>query len=67
VATGHAAAIAGNELPPSFDDLVSAAKQRERKSEASAFAVFMLSTSSTLVDCWIGKSAGFSSLRIRPV
>jgi hypothetical protein len=30
-------------------------------------AVFILMTNSTLVDCWTGKSAGFSPLRIRPV
>src|SRR5262249_40459980 len=29
--------------------------------------VFMLMTSSTLVACWTGSSAGFSPLRIRPV
>src|SRR5262249_46449950 len=34
---------------------------------ASALAVFMLMTSSTLVACWTGRSAGFSPLRIRPV
>ena len=33
----------------------------------SAFAVLRLSTSSIFVDCWIGRSAGFSPLRIRPV
>src|SRR5262249_7818222 len=33
----------------------------------SVFAVFMLMTSSTLVACWTGISAGFSPLRIRPV
>src|SRR5262249_36728558 len=33
----------------------------------SALAVFMLMTSSTLVACWTGSSAGFSPLRIRPV
>src|SRR5262249_37135235 len=32
----------------------------------SAFAVFMLMASSTLVTCWTGKSAGFSPLRMRP-
>jgi hypothetical protein len=32
----------------------------------SAFAVSRLMTSSTLVDCWTGKSAGFSPLRMRP-
>src|SRR5690242_9349454 len=33
----------------------------------SALAVFRLMINSTLVDCWTGKSAGFSPLRIRPV
>jgi nicotinate dehydrogenase subunit B len=32
----------------------------------SAFAVFMLITSSNFVGCWTGRSAGFSPLRIRP-
>jgi hypothetical protein len=33
----------------------------------SAFAVFRLITSSTFVDNWTGRSAGFSPLRMRPV
>src|SRR5580693_9397099 len=33
----------------------------------SALAVFRLMYSSTLVDCWTGRSAGFSPLRTRPV
>src|SRR6266542_414264 len=33
----------------------------------SAFAAFRLMTSSNLVDCTTGRSAGFSPLRIRPV
>src|ERR1700737_3934069 len=32
-----------------------------------ALAVARLRISSTLVDCWTGRSAGFSPLRIRPV
>jgi hypothetical protein len=32
----------------------------------SALAVLRLTASSTLVDCWTGRSAGFSPLRIRP-
>src|SRR5215468_5748484 len=32
----------------------------------SAFAVLRLTTSSNFADCWTGKSAGFSPLRIRP-
>src|SRR5438128_4709783 len=31
----------------------------------SALAVLRLMTSSTFVDCWTGRSAGFSPLRIR--
>ena len=33
----------------------------------SALAVLRLTVSSTFVDCWTGKSAGFSPLRMRPV
>ena len=33
----------------------------------SAFAVFRLIYSSTLVACWTGRSAGLSPLRTRPV
>src|SRR5262245_51655039 len=33
----------------------------------SAFAVFRLTTSSTFVTCWTGRSAGLSPLRTRPV
>ena len=33
----------------------------------SALAVLRLMTSSTFVDCWTGRSAGFSPLRIRQV
>ena len=36
------------------------------KVRPSALAVFMLITSSTFVDWWIGRSAGFSPPRIRP-
>jgi hypothetical protein len=32
----------------------------------SALAVLRLRTNSTFVDCWTGKSAGFSPFRIRP-
>src|SRR3954469_24068825 len=32
-----------------------------------AFAVFRLTTSSTFVACWTGRSDGFSPLRTRPV
>jgi hypothetical protein len=37
------------------------------KVRPSALAVFILMISSTFVDCWTGKSAGFSPLRTRPV
>ena len=33
----------------------------------SAWAVFMLMYSSTLVTCWTGRSPGFSPLSMRPV
>jgi|SRR5215813_4134622 len=36
------------------------------KVSPSAWAVFKLIISSIFVDCWIGRSAGFSPLRIRP-
>ena len=36
-------------------------------SRPSAFAVFRLITSSNLVDCRTGRSAGFSPFRMRPV
>ena len=35
-------------------------------SRPSAFAVLRLITKSNFVDCWTGKSAGFSPLRMRP-
>jgi hypothetical protein len=34
-------------------------------SRPSAFAVLRLITNSNFVDCWTGKSAGFSPLRMR--
>jgi len=37
------------------------------KLRPSVFAIFKLITSSTLVDCWTGRSAGFVPVRIRPV
>jgi hypothetical protein len=43
-----------------------AGEQRGRSSNPSAFAVFRLITKSNFVDCWTGKSAGLSSLRMRP-
>jgi hypothetical protein len=36
-------------------------------SSPSACAVFKLMNSSIFVDCWTGRSDGFSPLRIRPV
>ena len=46
---------------------VGAAEQRDREGEASALAVLRLRTSSIFADCWTGRSAGFSPLRILPV
>src|SRR5262249_3517356 len=42
------------------------ARSRSGTSELSALAVLRLSTSSNLVDCTTGRSAGFSPLRMRP-
>ena len=48
-----------------FDHLVGAADQRQRDSEPSALAVFMLMINSTRVACCTDSWAGFSPLRIR--
>src|SRR5262245_28596433 len=48
-----------------FDHLVGAIKHGERTSRPSALAVFTLITSSNLVGCSTGRSAGFTPLRIR--
>ena len=50
-----------------FDHLVGAADQRQRDSEPSALAVFMLMINSTRVACCTDSWAGFSPLRTRPV
>jgi len=50
-----------------FDHLVGAADHRQRDSEPSALAVFMLMINSTRVACCTDSWAGFSPLRIRPV
>jgi hypothetical protein len=54
---------------PDFHSITSSARASSvlETSRPSAFAVFRLMYSSTLVTCWTGKSAGFSPLRIRPV
>ena len=44
-----------------------AARSVGEKVRPSALAVFALITSSNLVDCCTGKSAGFAPLRMRPV
>src|SRR5262245_34113163 len=52
-----------------FHSITSSARTRidVGTSRPSALAVLRLMISSTLMACWIGKSAGFSPLRIRPV
>src|SRR5262249_45507759 len=57
-------------LPGAFPhSITSSARARSGGgiSRPSARAVLRLMISSTLVDCWTGRSAGFSPLRIRPV
>jgi hypothetical protein len=46
-----------------LDHLVGAAEQRRRHVIPSALAVLRLSTSSTLMDCCTGRSAGLSPLK----
>ena len=59
---------AGQQTAPSFNDLVSAAEQREREAQLpSVLAVLTLMTSSTFVGWITGKSLGFAPLRIPPV
>ena len=50
-----------------FDHLVGAGQQGRRHSRPSALAVFRLITSSNLVGCMTGRSAGFSPLRMASV
>src|SRR5262245_24723224 len=56
-----------DELAPSHSITSSARAMSVRgTSRPSDLAVLRLMMSSTLVDCWTGRSAGFSPLRIRP-
>ena len=71
VASGAAASVAlaaacGN--PHLTHSITSSARASSvgGTSRPSALAVFRLMISSTLVDCWTGRSAGFSPLRMRP-
>ena len=55
-----------DELPPSHSITSSARASRVGGTlRLSAFAVLRLITSSNLVGCWTGRSAGFSPLRMR--
>src|SRR5260370_38961499 len=57
IVPGNAHSIASSARPTSGSGTVS----------PSILAVLRLMISSNLVDCWTGRSAGFSPLRIRPV
>ena len=50
----------------SFDHLVDGGEKGMRNGETETLAVFRLITSSNLVGCSTGKSAGFSPFRMRP-
>jgi hypothetical protein len=50
-----------------FDHLIGAAKQRQRESEAERLGGLQVDDELNFVDSWIGRSAGFSPLRIRPI
>src|SRR5262249_16092429 len=64
---GSRAAEQRNELAPLHSITSSArASSLSGTSRLSALAVLRLSTSSNLVDCTTGRSAGFSPLRMRP-
>ena len=54
---------------PTLYSITSSARPRSEMGmvRPSALAVLRLMISSTLVDCWIGGSAGFSPLRMRAV
>src|SRR5262249_21456820 len=64
---GRRAAEQRDELA-AFHSITSSASASSRSgtSMPSAFAVLRLITNSNFVDCWTGKSAGFSPLRMRP-
>ena len=57
-----------DELPPLHHSITSSARASSVGGTArpSALAVLRLMKSSTFVDCWTGRSAGFSPLRMRP-
>jgi hypothetical protein len=63
----HRAAKKRDKLTP-FHSIISSARTMMDGGivRPSALAVFRLMTSSNLVGCWTGKSAGFAPLRIRP-
>ena len=65
----HRAAEQRNELPPSHHSITSSARASSvgGTSRPSALAVLRLITSSNLVDCRTGRSAGLAPLRIRAV
>src|SRR5262249_48017507 len=57
-----------HELPPPHSITSSARASSESGTvRPSVLAALRLIVNSTLVDCWTGRSAGFSPLRIRPV
>src|SRR5262249_6054378 len=57
-----------DELAASDHSITSSARPRSVSGNVipSVFAVLRLMISSTLTDCWTGKSVGFSPLRILP-
>src|SRR5262245_42756734 len=57
-----------DELAPSDHSITSSARANSvaGTSSPSAFAVLRLTISSIFVDCWTGRSDGFSPLRMRP-
>src|SRR5262249_52768362 len=65
---GNGTAEQCDELAP-FHSITSSARASSvgGTSRPSAFAVLRLITSSNLVDCTTGRSAGFAPLRMRPV
>src|SRR2546429_3574521 len=58
-----------DELAPAAHSITSSARPESGSGTVmpSALAVLRLTISSTFVDCTIGRSAGFSPLRMRPV